>query len=207
MTFDLVEYKAKPSSAGHTERLLTTPIRPNRTEGSMESIESPEQWLPIVGYEGIYEVSDHGNVRSLDRQSPDHRGGVRNFKGKMLRPGRDSNGKLIVILSRNGKVHSARVHRLVAESFLGPAHEDAEVCHKDDQNENNHVSNLYWGTRSDNLHDAVRNGRHWQANKTHCKWGHEFTSENTAIHPSGGRQCRACNAERSRRRRARKANS
>jgi len=199
---DLVECKTKPPSAGHTERLLTHPIRPNRTEGSMESIESPEQWRPVVGYEGLYEVSDHGNVRSLDRNSPDHRGGVRKFKGRKLRPGRESNGKWLVGLCRDGKAHSARVHRLVAEAFLGPAPEGAEVCHRDDNNDNNKLSNLYWGTRSDNLRDAVRNGRHWQANKTHCKWGHEFTPENTAIHRSGGRQCRACRTARSRRRRA-----
>lgn len=117
-----------------------------------------ELWRPVVGYEAAYEVSDHGRVRSVDRQVPHGRGGGSRFRrGQLLRPGPTSTGHLTVAL---GKGNSRLVHHLVLEAFVGPRPpKPFEGLHFDDCPANNHLSNLRWGTRSANLHDAVRNGR------------------------------------------------
>lgn len=116
-----------------------------------------EQWRPVVGHEGHYEVSDWGRVRSLDRMVSSGSGGQLRFcKGQILRPGRKSSGHVSVALGRG---NSRDVHRLVLESFVGPCPDGLEALHSDDDGSNNRLSNLRWGTRGDNLVDAVRNGR------------------------------------------------
>lgn len=125
----------------------------------------PEIWKPVVGYEGIYEVSDHGRVRSLDRiqvySRIDQYSGReltvhRLHRGRMLRPGRMTAGHLSVAL---GKGNSVCVHVLVLEAFVGPCPPGHESLHRDDVPSNNVLDNLRWGTRSDNIRDAIRNGR------------------------------------------------
>ena len=71
-----------------------------------------EVWLPVVGYEGLYEVSDQGRVRSLDRTVAHNLGAqaFRRIKGRTLSPGRASNGYLTVMLSRDGKKRSFTLH-------------------------------------------------------------------------------------------------
>ena len=116
-----------------------------------------ERWLPVIGFESLYEVSDHGRVRSLDRLIPHGRGsGMRTRKGQILRPGRKSSGHLSVAITRG---NSLDVHCLVLEAFVGPCPDGQEGLHWDDDASNNNLENLRWGTRSDNLYDAVRNGR------------------------------------------------
>ena len=116
-----------------------------------------ENWLPVVGHEGCYEVSDLGRVRSLDRMVPHGRGGgLRLRKGQILRPGRKPSGHLSVAL---GKGNSADVHVLVLTAFRGPAPQGFWGLHSDDNPTNNVLSNLRWDTPGANLIDAVRNGR------------------------------------------------
>ena len=127
---------------------------------------SGEIWKPVRGHEGAYEVSDHGRVRSVDHERvyarKDQYSGRtitvrRRHAGKMLRPGKTSTGYLTVCLGRN---ESVLVHRLVLEAFIGPCPpKPFEGLHYDDDRTNNRLSNLRWGTRSANLHDAIRNGR------------------------------------------------
>lgn len=166
----------------------------------MQPSNTPEEWRPVVGYEGLYEVSDHGSVRSLDREVKYSNGGVRIHRGRMLRPDRHRNGRLQVCLYRNGKGPQHMVHRLVLEAFVGPCPPGMIGCHWDDDPDNNHVSNLRWDTISANMQDKVRNGGHHLANLTHCPRGHEYTPENTYIgrQANGGthRKCRACGRER-----------
>jgi len=124
-----------------------------------------EVWKAVVGYEGQYEVSDLGRVRSLDRemtyQRRDQYSGrdliiVRKRRGCMLRPGRMPRGHLSVAL---GRKNSICVHVLVLNAFVGPCPPGHECCHGDDVPGNNVLGNLRWGTRSDNLYDAVRTGK------------------------------------------------
>ena len=87
-----------------------------------------ETWLPIPGYEGFYEVSDHGRVRSLDHVKIDAMGRRRPFIGKVLSPAL-TQGYPMVTLKVAGKNRSWRVHRLVAMAFLPPPQPgQTDVC-------------------------------------------------------------------------------
>lgn len=156
-----------------------------------------QQWLPVVGWEGLYEVSDQGRVRSVERVV---RFGAttRTVPSTVLKPGKTTKGALYVVLS-NGKSCNRRVHQLVLEAFVGPCPPGMEGCHWDDNKENNALRNLRWDTHSANELDKVRNGRHTNASKTHCPRGHEYTPENTKDH-SKGRWCRKCHREDNRNR-------
>lgn len=137
-----------------------------------------EEWRPIPGRDPRYEISSGGRIRNRDT-------------GRYLRGG-VSNGYLRVSLLPGPKTHS--VHRLVCESFHGPAPEGKPlVLHRDDVRTNNRSDNLYWGDNRDNARDALANGRNPNANKTHCKRGHEYTPGNTAhIENASGTKSRIC---------------
>lgn len=159
-----------------------------------------ETWLPVVEFEGLYEVSGLGRVRSLDRVTNGHP-----YQGKLLKLGTLSNsaGHKYVSLCRDGKVTKRLVHHLVLEAFVGPRPDGMEGLHYNDIAADNSVENLRWGTRSDNMHDLVRNRRHLPALRTHCVNGHEYAPENTLRSNKGARVCRTCIVQRSRNRRAR----
>jgi hypothetical protein len=164
-----------------------------------------ERWLPVPGWEGLYSVSDLGRVRSENRIIVDSTGVARTKQGQPLRPGTSGpTGRLLVVLSGNGKRRNALVHQLVLAAFVGPRPEGAEVLHWDDNPRNNELNNLRYGTRSENLRDLVRNGRHHRRQMTHCVNGHEFSEPNTGWH-NGCRYCRACIRVRSRARRRRES--
>jgi len=113
-----------------------------------------ETWKPVVGYEGIYEVSDCGRVRRIGRY-----GGA--VVGRILRPWKTSKGYLMVSMydGFNHKVNK-RIHRLVARAFIGPPPVGKpEIRHLDGNPHNNHVGNLAWGDNLDNKADIVRHGR------------------------------------------------
>lgn len=175
-----------------------------------------EKWLPVAGYEGLYEVSDSGRVRSLERVVPM----TNHWTGEVIqRPVRARMLRVFTVVTRNGRTYNAVtlsnrnqrkrvfVHHLVLEAFVGPRPAGLECCHLDDDGENNLLSNLRWDTKSANIRDQVRNGRHYEAQKTHCSNQHEFTPENTYQRSDGGRTCRKCRAyhERNRQRRLRQS--
>lgn len=144
-----------------------------------------------------YEVSDEGQVRSLDRTVIGPKGPKR-IKGVVLKPTLRK-GRWSVSLWKEGKKSDRDVHVLVAEAFIGPRPPGYDVRHWDDDPNNNHASNLLYGTRGDNQRDAVRNGRHHFANKTRCPSGHEYNEKNTRSY-QGRRYCRACDNARRRKR-------
>jgi len=125
-------------------------------------IQDTEQWRPVVGFEGKYEVSDQGRVRSLDRgityQKIDQYSGrlitvTKYMKGQMLRPGTMRSGHQFIVLGRG---NGFCVHVLVLTAFVGPCPDGLECCHNDGDPANNRVGNLRWDTRLANVHDMMR---------------------------------------------------
>lgn len=157
-----------------------------------------EIWKPVKGYEGSYEVSDEGKVRSLTRTVRCKNGKVRTYPGAMKKLTLSDPAYLVVGLSKTtkrgyeGTVH--RVHRLVAEAFIPNPDNLPLVRHLNDVKTDNRVSNLAWGKVIDNVQDKIRNGtaRGGNSGKTHCIRGHEFTKENTYLKSSGKRNCKKC---------------
>lgn len=158
-----------------------------------------EQWRPVVGWEGLYEVSDQGQVRSVDRVIVRNDGQARTFRGRILRPGVNRHGYPMVHLSRPGEMKTKKVHRLVLEAFVGPSPEGAEGCHNNGDRADARLENLRWDTPSRNQLDRRRHGTDHQVNKTHCPQGHVYSSENTKVIPSRptARYCRECHRQRS----------
>lgn len=116
-----------------------------------------EEWRSVKGYEGFYEVSDLGNVRSLARR---HRtfDGVKILKGvKNITPTDNGNGYLIVSLNKDGIRKSRYVHRLVAEMFINKPVGKEYVNHIDYNRKNNTVENLEWCTQAENLEHSKPN--------------------------------------------------
>lgn len=126
-----------------------------------------ESWLPVVGYEGLYEVSDLGRVRSLDRVKA-RKGGQSWYvlPGRYLKLLSDRHAYRRVSLYRESRAAGGRaaacgyfVHRLVAMAFLGtPGHEQTDVNHRDCNPSNNTLGNLEWATRKENMVHASVNG-------------------------------------------------
>jgi hypothetical protein len=113
---------------------------------------SVEVWKPVVGYEGLYEVSDQGRVRSLSRWSCEGRG-RRWIKGQVLAPVTVKDGYQVVGI----KGKSRKVHRLAMEAFCGPAPEWATMVNHIDRNtSNNCLTNLEWSDNSHNKRHANR---------------------------------------------------
>lgn len=157
------------------------------------------RWLPVVGYEGIYEVSDTGRVRSLDRH--DSRG--RLIRGKERKLTQTQDGHLQITLHNGTRGWTLGVHHLVLTAFVGPRPDGAEGCHRNGDGTDNRVSNLRWGSRSSNVLDQVRHGVHNCATRQTCCRGHRLAEPN--LMPSaarlGFRGCLACNRAHARARR------
>lgn len=161
-----------------------------------------ERWRSVVGWSGLYEVSDRGRVRSVDRVIAIARH-TRRYTGRILRQGTSKkNPHPRVILYRCGDHVTCLVHRLVLDAFCGPCPEGMQGCHEDDiPTHNYYPENLRWDTPSANRLDSVRNGLHHQARKTHCPTpGVTHLLQQPNISPSGlrkgSRDCLACSRAR-----------
>lgn len=137
-----------------------------------------EVWKPIKGYEGFYEVSDHGRVRSLDRkkaQMSSHGTMMeKRYPGMILSPNDNGNGYKMVCLrdSACGKKKNHYIHRLVAEAFIPNPNGLPVINHLDYDKGNNAASNLEWVTQIDNVHYSVGNMQ-----KPRTKWKNTSTGE------------------------------
>jgi len=139
-------------------------------------------WKPVVGG-SRYEVSDHGRVRKADTKVI-----------LTLTPNNKAGHLAVGIKHDDDKWKLRYVHRLVLEAFVGPCPEGMESLHADDAKRNNHLANLRWGTRKENVGDRLRNGNDKNSRKTHCPQGHELSGDNLV--PSqlarGSRSCKTC---------------
>lgn len=117
-----------------------------------------EEWKSVVGYEGLYEVSDYGNIRSVDRVVD--KGRYLSFrKGKPLKQHTHKKGYKEVHLCKNGEEKILKVHRLVAFAFIPNPNNLPQINHKDENTANNCVSNLEWCDGSYNINYGERNKR------------------------------------------------
>ena len=110
-----------------------------------------ELWSDIDGYEGLYQVSNLGRVKSLNYN--------KTGKERMLKPGTDGFGYLFVILYKNRNQRLFKVHRLVANAFIPNPDVKPEVNHKDEDKTNNCLTNLEWMTSKENNNYGTRNER------------------------------------------------
>lgn len=122
-----------------------------------------EIWKDVVGYEGLYQVSNMGNVRSLDRI--DKVGRLR--VGRLLKPATYNNGYKRVMFSYDTKEKSFLVHRLVAEAFIDNPNNYPIINHKDENPSNNRVENLEWCTVKYNNNYGTVKERIKKANINH----------------------------------------
>ena len=132
-----------------------------------------EIWKDVLGFEGKYQVSNLGRVKSLDRYVRLVAQGVetkRLAKGKMLRPGSLKSGHVSVAIGRN---NSRLVHQLVLETFIGPCPEGFEVLHLNHKPNDNRLCNLCYGTRSENLKMDYKAGRR-KVHPNFNRWGHIY---------------------------------
>jgi hypothetical protein len=113
-----------------------------------------ESWKPIAGYTGLYLISDAGRVKSCTKEAP--AGRIR--QPKVMRQELSPEGYPTIRLSKGGHKTRHNVHRLVIEAFRGRCPEGMECRHIDGNPANNNIGNLKWGTRSENMQDAVQHG-------------------------------------------------
>lgn len=117
-----------------------------------------ETWKDVKGFEGKYQVSNFGNVRSIPRKVKGTNGKIQNRKGVLKKFRKDKNGYLTVnFYTRKGN-RSKKVHRLVAETFIENTNNHKEVNHIDGDKINNHVKNLEWTDRQGNINHSVKKG-------------------------------------------------
>ena len=117
-----------------------------------------EVWKPVYGYEGIYEVSSFGNIRSIDRFVPHKVSGRQFIKGRNMTCIKNNFGYFIVTMSKNGIVKKMYVHRLVAEAFIPNFENKPHVNHIDGDKSNNNIDNLGWVTALENNEHAWDTG-------------------------------------------------
>ena len=143
------------------------------TEAMMEELYS-ELWRQIPGYEGYYEASSLGRIRSVPRQTKSRNGNKIN-PGRLLKPETSNVGYLRVSLSVIGKQKKESVHRLVAMAFVPNKQRKCCVNHKDLDRKNNKPENLEWATSKENSEHAVENGAIKRGAELHNWNGGQYT--------------------------------
>lgn len=111
----------------------------------------PEEWRDIEGYEGYYQISSHGRVKSLERIVERSDGRSRTIKERVMKVVTGHRGYLCIRLRKQGKQKFRGVHRLVAEAFIPNPENKPTVDHKYDEKVNNYYQDLRWGTHQEQI--------------------------------------------------------
>ena len=115
-----------------------------------------EIWKPIKNYEGIYEVSSHGRIRRLARFTDNGR----YLEARMMKLNTDPNGYLRITLKGGGRQLTSAIHAIALQAFDRDRRSGEIARHLDGNKLNNHISNLKWGTQSENVRDCINHGTH-----------------------------------------------
>lgn len=116
-----------------------------------------EQWKDIKNYEGKYQISNLGRVKSLKKWSGNKYNPKWVYQDRILHPSNNGNGYLIIGLKKNNIRKNYYIHRLVAEHFIDNPNNYKEVNHLDYNKENNKADNLEWCTRKENIEYSIEN--------------------------------------------------
>lgn len=119
---------------------------------------APEVFVDIPGYEGYYQVSNYGNVRSLDRVIKEKTGKTQTLKGRVLKQRTNPGGYRYIELGKNGTKVTFAIHHLVAQAFMPNPGNKRTVNHIDGNKLDNSLINLEWATYSENLEHAYKTG-------------------------------------------------
>ncbi len=117
-----------------------------------------EVWKDIVDYEGSYQVSNLGRIKSLYRKVRHKNNSLRTLKERILKPGKTTKGYMQVMLHKDGKGKQSKVHRVVAIAFIKNTESKPQVNHINGIKTDNHVDNLEWCTQSENMVHSIENG-------------------------------------------------
>jgi hypothetical protein len=117
-----------------------------------------EYWKDVVGFEGLYKISNYGKVKALEKQRISGRGGLYTYPQRILKPSTTNRGYLLVTLQYYSTPYYKLVHRLVAEAFIPNPKKLPEVNHLKGKKKDNRSWMLEWTTRSQNAKHAVRTG-------------------------------------------------
>lgn len=128
-----------------------------------------EEWKDIKGYEGLYQVSNIGNVRSIRRCIKYKSGSIAIHKGRLLRQYERTGGYMYVVLSKENTQKPFRVHRLVADAFVENPKNMEIVNHIDENRKNNSATNLEWCDLKYNINYGTRTERAIETRRNHSK--------------------------------------
>jgi hypothetical protein len=146
-----------------------------------------ETWADIPEFEGLYQASDMGRIRSLDRMVTCSTGAIMPIKGTLLKQGISSNGYYHVSLCNGGKMHTKRVHRLVMAAFVGPCPDGCEVLHLNGIRTDNKLDNLKYGSHTCNMAFMAEHGTaQYGENNSFAKFTNAQVKEIRRVWSMGG---------------------
>lgn len=156
-----------------------------------------EVWKDVKGFEGLYEVSSLGRIRTIPHNTLTKTGKIYPVRRTVLKPSRDGGGYLFVVLRKDGKSYNMKIHRAVANVFCEkPSRECKAVNHMDEDIENNCCNNLEWVTNAYNLNYGHRRTKETETRGTKIA---QYTKRGAlvAIYPSIGEASRQTGINRS----------
>lgn len=142
-----------------------------------------ELWKSVSGYEGYYEISSIGRIKSLARVITRSDGQTRLITEKFLTPVKHNDGYLSIKLCKNGHCKTVRIHRLVAEAFIPNPQNLPEVNHKDMDRSNNNVTNLEWTTHLANVAYSASKGKYQRFGVRNSNYRNDTLKNFYALHP------------------------